>query len=212
MGNTHAETTTTQPGGCCGRGVPALSTAPDQAHVHLLKADSTAQRGSAAGAASSRNARPRDLLMAPGCWGRRRRLLAEHPAISSHQAFTRFCFAARRWSEKDRRDAYFQNTVHFLRVTRSHGELLLPSHLTELRAHRCHETDPSFSGKLKLISDSSDAQKGCGLNEKPHLSLLDDNPRFGFYCDARERTSPSNDTDIPAPSRPAPVPAELRSS
>lgn len=88
LGNMHAENTSTQPGGCCGWGVPALSTAPAQAHVHLLKADSTAQRGSAAGAASSGNARPRDLLMAPGCWGRRRRLLAEHPAISSHQAFT----------------------------------------------------------------------------------------------------------------------------
>lgn len=135
LGNTRTENTT-QPGGCCGQGVPALSTAPAQAHVHLLKADSTAQRGSAAGAASSRNARPRDLLMARSCWGRRRRLLAEHPAISSHQAFTRFCFAAQRWSE-DGRNAYFQNTVHFLRVNRSHGELLLPSPLTELRAHRC---------------------------------------------------------------------------
>lgn len=63
-----------------------------------------------------------------------------------------------------------------------------------------------------MTSDASDAQKGCGRDEKTHLSLLDDNPRFGFYCDAREGTSPSNDTDIPAPPRPAPVTAELRPS
>lgn len=36
--HTHAENTSMQPGGCCGRDVPALSTASAQAHVHLLKA------------------------------------------------------------------------------------------------------------------------------------------------------------------------------
>lgn len=134
----HAENTSMQPGGCCGRDVPALSTAPAHAHVHLLKADSTAQRGSAADAALSTNAQPGDLLRAPSCWGRRRRLLAEHPAISSHQGLLPgSALQPRDGQRRTGETPIFKNTVHFLRVSRSHGELLLPSHPTELRAHRC---------------------------------------------------------------------------
>ncbi|EPQ19553.1 hypothetical protein D623_10007822 [Myotis brandtii] len=55
---TYAENTSTQPGGCCGRDVPALSTTPAQAHVHLLKARLHSSTGLSCSAASSRNARP----------------------------------------------------------------------------------------------------------------------------------------------------------
>lgn len=69
----------------------------------------------------------------------------------------------------------------------------------EVRVYQAVRKQIPGTGRLKLLSGASDLEKEAALMKRPISPMLGNNSRFTFYSDVREKSSPSNGTNMPAP-------------